>query len=441
MAKVEQEQFSELLNFYKKHVSEQLLPFWDRAFDTVNGGVYTCFNNDGDQLINTDKYTWSQGRFLWVWSRLCQMVGASLIYGPREGYLEQMKKTVDYLLANVFLENGRCCFLLSERGDKLQVRAGEGYDSSIYADCFVMIGLTEYGRMTQDREIVERAYALYSRIEDDITNGNFRSEPYPIPVDFDAHGLHMIMLDMSTQLYDSLVAMNDIRSNRIAGKMAFYIDSILHRFCDSSHRIRELISNDAQEQSAEEYLVSRHLNPGHSLECMWFVMLAAKKIEKKEAVLQAVQVIKKMFTLGWDQAYGGLLRYVDLDGGQPTGARLGGKFEQLVEQTWDMKLWWPHSEALYTTMLAYDLTGDPEMMELYSQIHEYTFKTFPHPDPNIGEWIQIRTRDGTPANLVVALPVKDPYHILRNCLLMIELLDRKVAHHSSQKQRDANEVS
>ena len=42
------------------------------------------------------------------------------------------------------------------------------------------------------------------------------------------------------------------------------------------------------------------------------------------------------------------------------------------------------------------------------------------------EWIQIRTREGYPQEKVVALPVKDPYHIIRNVILIIELLEERV---------------
>ena len=38
---------------------------------------------------------------------------------------------------------------------------------------------------------------------------------------------------------------------------------------------------------------------------------------------------------------------------------------------------------------------------------------------------KIRTREGRPQEKVVALPVKDPYHIIRNVILIIELLERE----------------
>jgi N-acylglucosamine 2-epimerase len=38
------------------------------------------------------------------------------------------------------------------------------------------------------------------------------------------------------------------------------------------------------------------------------------------------------------------------------------------------------------------------------------------------EWIQVRRRDGSPLDATVALPVKDPFHIARSFLLLVELL-------------------
>jgi N-acylglucosamine 2-epimerase len=423
---VKKAESTELLDFYRMHVAEQLLPFWDRAFDPVNGGIYTCFNNTGEILQSKNKYSWSQGRFLRTWSRLCEMIENSLVEGDLAVYREQIRKTAWFLKTNVFLEDGKCSFLLSETGEKLEPVPGEGYDVSYYADCFVMLGFAEYGRYVRDREMVEVAYEIYRRVELTISSGSYRSEPYPAPDHLDSHGNYMILLDMSNQMYESFAAFDDPRKGEIGERIAYYIDKILDDFCDESFLIHELIPKDPSDEEAQNQLLARHINPGHTIESMWFVMSGAIKIGNNQAVTQAARVIKQAYAIGWDKEFGGILHYVDLDGGKPSGTRIGGKFEQLILDTWDTKLWWAHSEALYSTMFAYDLTKDPEMLELYNKTHEYTFLTFPNPDAQIGEWIQIRTRDGMPLSQVVALPVKDPYHIMRNFLLMIELLISKL---------------
>ena len=56
-------------DFYRAVINETLFPFWDKAVDRKNGGIFTCFHNSGANLLARDKYTWSQGRFLWMWCR------------------------------------------------------------------------------------------------------------------------------------------------------------------------------------------------------------------------------------------------------------------------------------------------------------------------------------------------------------------------------------
>jgi N-acylglucosamine 2-epimerase len=139
----------------------------------------------------------------------------------------------------------------------------------------------------------------------------------------------------------------------------------------------------------------------------------------------AVRAVKRAFEVGWDEAYGGLLLFADQDGGPPAGSLAGLEGERMAQKVladWSSKLWWVHSEALYATLLAWRLTGDEALLACYRRVFDYTFRTFPNPDREIGEWIQIRDRQGRPEQRVVALPVKDPFHIIRNVAMIIDLL-------------------
>ena len=89
---------------------------------------------------------------------------------------------------------------------------------------------------------------------------------------------------------------------------------------------------------------------------------------------------------------------------------------------WGGKLWWVHSEALYTTLRCYLETGDEAFWQWHTRVFDYAYATFPQTDAEVREWVQIRDRDGAPMNKVVALPVKDPYHVIRTLALLLELL-------------------
>jgi N-acylglucosamine 2-epimerase len=45
------------------------------------------------------------------------------------------------------------------------------------------------------------------------------------------------------------------------------------------------------------------------------------------------------------------------------------------------------------------------------------------PVPETGEWRQRLTREGKPTTEVVALPVKDPFHLPRAAILILQLLE------------------
>jgi N-acylglucosamine 2-epimerase len=127
------------------------------------------------------------------------------------------------------------------------------------------------------------------------------------------------------------------------------------------------------------------------------------------------ELARRALELGWDTECGGLLRYADRAGGAPQGTRSGSRYEDLVAATWSTKLWWPHAEALYALPAIADATGSDLLWEWNDRIRDYTYATFPAAPGQ--EWTQIRDRQGRPLNEVVALPVKDPFHIGRALLL------------------------
>ena len=413
----------ERLEFYQAHATEVLLPFWtDRALDERNGGVYTCFNNTGDTLVSTDKYTWSQGRFLWILSRLAALCSEGALEGNVEGYLTHAGKTARFLQDHAILENGNCAFLLSETGEPVESVAGQGLDTSFYADCFVVLGFSEFARVTSDTAALDFALTVYDRIEQRLTSGDLRSEPYPVPAGYRSHSIPMIMLNVSQELFNSLESFDHWRTPEFRGRELGYAATIMSEFRLQDGTVMEMLPDDREVQDT---VLARHVNPGHTLESMWFVLSGADE-DRYSVAWDVRETIRETFALGWDNEYGGFLRFVDRKGGRPRGEEIGDQYERLILDTWDMKLWWPHAEALYATLLASELTQDEDLRALYEKTHEYTFRTFPNPNAEVGEWVQIRDRRGRPVEKLVALPVKDPYHILRSVLLIIELLSRKL---------------
>lgn len=406
--------------FYRGLIVDDFLPFWMRALDRHNGGVYTGFDNAGTHLVSTDKYTWSQGRFAWLLARLAEMSRSGMLRADSDELLAYASRTVEFLLDHAFLPNGSCAFLLSAEGKPKEPVPGSGFDTSIFADCFVVMGLSEFARVASEPAVAERALSAYDGICDRIERGGFRTEPYPFPPGYSPFSVPMLMLNVTQELARCLKTLGHGRAAGIEGRARTLAGELLDRFVLPSGLSVELLPQD---ESRESTLLARHVNPGHTIECMWFVLLQARRMGDEFMARRAGEVIRAAIAVGWDEVHGGLLRFVDRAGGQPKGVLTGGRYEKLVTDTWDLKLWWPHSEALYATLLAWSMNGDPKMAAWYETLHRYTFATFPNQNREVGEWIQIRDRQGQPMDRVVALPVKDPYHVLRNMMLIVELLN------------------
>jgi N-acylglucosamine 2-epimerase len=79
-------------------------------------------------------------------------------------------------------------------------------------------------------------------------------------------------------------------------------------------------------------------------------------------------------------------------------------------------------EALYATLLAHELTGEPWCLEWYQRVSDWTWSHFLSPQGR--DWYQRLTREGKPTTEVIALPVKDPFHLPRGAMLIMQLMEQ-----------------
>ncbi|MBN2554073.1 MAG: AGE family epimerase/isomerase [Spirochaetales bacterium] len=429
--------FEKLKSFYVDHLFDTLISFWMRfGIDRENGGFFTCFNNAGDVLKSKHKYIWSQGRFLWMLSRV---VYAFQGYTSDKNLAEIREAAAEgarFLKEHARLPNGNCAWVLDETGRPIlanrdgsvrKAAPGDSYDLGIAADEFLIYGMGEFSRAVGDRRYFEFALDLFESVRQRLSSGNFRSFPHDTPKGYKSHGKSMIMLETAQELADVARFFKDPAADRLE-RVA--LDSMRETLSVFVHKDKEILLEAVKEDNSPacDEMLGSYFNPGHSLEDAWFMMHFAAKVKDREALQTATEIVRWMTSKGWDREHGGLPQFLHIDGGSPRGeiAEQNKGDHMIVELTenWSNKLWWVHSEALYALILAYEHSRDPWFMDTYWKFHDYVFKTFPNPDKDVGEWIQIRDRQGRPEDKVVALPVKDPYHITRAFMHLIKSLER-----------------
>ncbi|GKV66576.1 MULTISPECIES: AGE family epimerase/isomerase [Sporosarcina] len=403
-----------LLAFYTSQLNDNFIPYWESKIDEQFGGVFSCIQNDEDTILSHNKYTWSQGRFLWMNSRLLQLRERYTL-AVNKKWERSAHKTYEFLQSNGKLENQHVVNATEADGTKIDTEL----DVSIFADCFYILGYNAYANYVKDQTIFHEALDTYRLVKRRIEENNFKSEPYPIPDKFESHSIPMILINVAEELYDTAIIFDDHSSLELKEDIKIYFIKIMKDHFNGSRIVEMLPKRDEDKDT----LLARHVNPGHTLECVWFLSESLHHFtseEQRKYEIMLLQLIKDTLATGWDKEYGGLFRFVDEKGGKPAGRLIHDRFEELINDTWETKLWWPHSEALYT-ILKFALTyEDQDLLLWYEKLESYVFSTFPSSEGK--EWTQIRDRFGQPIRKVVALPVKDPFHIVRNFLLIQHLL-------------------
>ena len=153
----------------------------------------------------------------------------------------------------------------------------------------------------------------------------------------------------------------------------------------------------------------RVVNPGHDIECSWFLMEQAQITQDDTLFAQAIQIFDYAIHAGWDKEYGGLLYFIDCLGYPPEA------YEH------DMKLWWPHNEILIASLMIYQKTGKQEYWDWFCKTADYCREHFC--EPEFGEWYGYLRRDGLPTQPPCkGSTFKGPFHVPRSLMIADRLL-------------------
>jgi len=204
-------------------------------------------------------------------------------------------------------------------------------------------------------------------------------------------GVPMILLNVAQQLRETIgldgaealidTLITEIRDNFIKADMECVMEQV------------------ALDGAIVDHFDGLTLNPGHAIECAWFILHEARFRDDEALANLGCRMLDWMWKRGWDDEHGGLFYFVHLHGGA-------------VQEYWhDMKFWWPHNEAEIATLLAYRLSGDCKYADWHQRIRKYSLATF-H-DAQHGEWFGYVHRDGRRSSTLKGNLWKGPFHLPR----------------------------
>jgi N-acylglucosamine 2-epimerase len=383
----------QLHDFYRTCLLDDVIPFWLNHGIDSEGGINTCITDEG-KVVSRNRWTRSQWRAVYVFSRLYNQVDT------RPEWLAAAEGIAGFMIKAGPLPNGIWPLLYDHQRNVLR-----GYEE-IFASGFAIYGLCELWKATRDPELLDLAVNTYRAVQTELDRDeNPPTFPYTTPDGCMGHGISMMF---SLTFHELAQCTGEFEIHEEADRHHRLVMECFLR--DDRDLVLEWVRTDGSEAPPP---AGTAVVPGHGIESMWFQMHIASAHAELNTLDRCVEAIQRHLEAGWDTEYGGLFLAVDADGR-----------DEVAWDHADTKVFWPHTETLYATLLAYEHCREEWCLDWHERTRAYAWDHFPV--KKVGEWHQELDRQGNWIENRSGLPVKDPFHLSRSLLLCLDVLERLV---------------
>ncbi|MFD2285941.1 AGE family epimerase/isomerase [Pedobacter petrophilus] len=382
-------------DIYKKELLNNILPFWEKhSIDKTHGGYFTCLDREG-KVYDTDKFAWLQGRQIWTFATMYHQVEQN------QQWLDIAKHGADFMMKYGRDAAGDWYFSLNRQGQPLI----QPYN--IFSDCFAAMGFGALYKIDAQEQYAEIATKTFQNIlkKSNDPKGIY-TKAFPGTRPLKNFALPMILCNLSLELEHLLDK----------GVVDELIEKVVYEVMDVFYQKESglILENVALNGDFVDCFEGRSINPGHTIEAMWFIMDLGKRLKNEKLINRALEIALNTLNAGWDKENGGIFYFLDVDG------------RPMQQLEWDQKLWWVHIETLVCLAKGYELTGSEACRKWFEIVHEYIWSHFR--DEQYGEWFGYLNREGK-----VLIPAKGGkwkgcFHIPRGLLQVWKTLEKIEEH-------------
>jgi len=379
---------------------DNILSFWEyNSVDQIHGGFIGQIDENNVRNYKANKGLILNARILWTFS-------AAYKQTKNQTHFELSQRAYQYLITYFYDKlNKGFYWLLSPEGEVMDTK------KHIYAQAFVIYGLSEYYSISDDTDALDLAIETYRLIIEkskDLVNGGF-NEAFSMDwkelsdlrlSDKDVNvqktmNTHLHIVEAFANLYESW-ADEELKSEIISN---LYL--INDKFIDKkSGHLKLFFDNKWQDHTDA-------ISYGHDVEAAWLLLRCAEIVADDKLIEVYKEVAIKLIDSS--------ISAIDADGGlwYEKGINSG----VLIKE----KHWWPQSEFVIGSINAYQLTSDIRYLE-YCQ-NNWTFLKNHIKDPT-GEWYWGIDTDGHQMKNQDKVGFwKCPYHNVRMCLELINRIN------------------
>lgn len=379
--------------FYRRHVLEDLLPFWRRhGKDELHGGFTTYLDRHGRCYAPAaPKHAAMQARMVYAFS-----VGAEL--DPDGEWMVEAEGAFRFLMAHLWDEgHGGWIATVEPDGRPRDTR------KDLFTQAYNLIGIQEYFRVSGDQAVLDvarRAWALIEeRARDGVHQGYFQTcdRDWRPAAEQKTSCVHLDLLAAAQGLYAITRAAADLERVRDLA------DLLVHRLTDPKHG---LVLEIFQRNWVYHPAACRdRVQVGHVLKAVSLLLAAAEATGDAGYTAAADALGRRCLSSGWDPVNAGFYRLVSRTG-------------VLADSD---KLWWHQTEGLEALARLAIATEHPAYAGAFLRLAAFLFTRMS--DPEFGEWYTLCRSDGAVVDSNKGGFAKAAYHTVATCHEVAALLE------------------
>lgn len=388
------EKLTLLASKVEKNLYDNIIPFWmNFSVDTINGGFFGMVDVTGKGNIEAPKGLILNARILWTFSSL-------YLTDQNPDFLEMANRAYNYLTDHfIDREYGGAYYMVSNNGEVLSDL------KYTYANAFLIYGLSEYFRATDNNEALELAKTIFEDIDKHAHDATYLGyeelylrdwSPVPIGTKSDIGDADKTM-NTTLHLMEAFANLYRVwKSPLLESRLQEIINITLEKIINKeTHRQYYLFNRDwTSKVNVNSY--------GHDIESSW-LMLECAEILGNDVLIDKVKVASIAMAESTLEALhpDGRITYESIDGRDNNSLQ-----------------WWLPAEAIVGYVNAWQLTGDETWLDRALLVWEYTDNRLV--DKENGEWYYGLNRDGTTNKRSPKISAwTGPYHNSRMCMEVI----------------------
>lgn len=384
---------------FKKHLTEGIIPFWNKLTDEENGGFYGYVGEDLVADKKADKGVILNSRILWFYSAAFNLLGDKEL-------LEKAGQAYGFLKSACYdKQRGGVYWSLTFDGKPVDTT------KHTYNQAFAIYALAEYYEASGDGDSLLLAYDLFRTIEEKCRDKDGYLEAFSI--------------DFTPDDNNDKLSENGVIAGRTMNTLLHVLEAYTNLYRVDHYqmvgdRLKEIVDlfetkifNEARGRMEVFFDLDYNTlidlySYGHDIETSWLLDRAAEVLEDEEYTAKIHLMTDVLADEVKKHAY------------NESEHALYNECEKGVDDK--QKIWWVQAEAVVGFYNAFE--KHPERKD-YEETAEAIFSFIMDKlvDKRCGEWYETILPDGTPdISRGIVHAWKCPYHNGRMCIEMVKRL-------------------